>query len=65
MKSGKEKTAHLEKMKPIGDRPMARKPVAVALPIELDEWVRSLPNRSEWLREAVAEKYEREQQHQS
>lgn len=62
MKFGKEKTAHLEKMKPLGDRAMARKPVAVALPVELDEWVRSLPNRSEWLRNAIAAAYEKEQQ---
>lgn len=47
-----------------GDRPMSSKPVAVALPVELDTWVRSLPNRSQWLREAIVEKYEREQKSQ-
>ncbi len=39
-----------------------QKPVSLLLPPELDEFVRSLPSgkRSEWLRAAVAEKYERE-----
>lgn len=32
----------------------------VRLPLELDAYVRSLPNKAEWLREAIAEKYERE-----
>lgn len=45
-----------------GEKAMSRKAVAVALPLELDEFVRSLPNRAEWLREAIAEKYQREQQ---
>lgn len=40
--------------------PMARKPVSVILPVDKDEYVRSLPNRTEWLREAIAEKIERE-----
>ena len=37
------------------------KPVSVMLPPALDDWVRSLDNRSEWIRQAIAEKYEREQ----
>ncbi len=37
------------------------KPVSVMLPPELDSWVRSLENRSEWIRQAIIEKYEREQ----
>ena len=36
-------------------------PVCVILPPELDSWVRSLDNRSDWIRQAIAEKYEREQ----
>ena len=35
-------------------------PVSVKLPPELDAIVRSLPNRSEFLREAIAEKAIRE-----
>lgn len=37
-----------------------QKPVSVMLPPELDSWVRSLDNRSEWIRQAILEKYERE-----
>jgi hypothetical protein len=40
-------------------------PISVLLPIEIDSLVRSLPNRSQWLREAIAEKLEKEQQMQS
>ena len=39
---------------------VARKPVAVKLPPEIDEFVRSLPNRTEWLRNAIAAQYERD-----
>lgn len=41
--------------------PLAKTPVSVFLPLEVDEFVRSLPNRTEWLREAIKEKLEREQ----
>lgn len=41
---------------------LARKPVSVMLPERLDREVRSLPNRTEWLREAIAEKLERDKQ---
>lgn len=43
-----------------GDKAMSRKPIGVLLPMELDAFVRSLPNKSEWVRAAIAEKYERE-----
>jgi predicted GNAT superfamily acetyltransferase len=36
------------------------KPVCVMLPPDLDEFVRGLPDRSQWLREAIREKIERE-----
>jgi Arc/MetJ-type ribon-helix-helix transcriptional regulator len=35
------------------------KPICVKLPPELDEFIRGLPNRSEWLREAIEEKKQR------
>ena len=35
-------------------------PISVLLSAEIDQIVRSLPNRSEFLREAVREKLERE-----
>lgn len=59
-KLGKGRADHLTRLKPNGDRAMSRKPVAVALPVEIDDWVRSLPNRSEWLRQAIADAYQRE-----
>ena len=40
------------------------KPVSVMLPPELDGWERSLDNRSEWIRQAILEKFEREQSDQ-
>lgn len=45
-------------------KPMAKQPVSVLLTAELDEFVRSLPDRTEWLRAAIADAYEREQQQQ-
>lgn len=56
-------TEHQDKVrfKPAyGKTALSRKPVSVLLPHELDEFVRSLPNRTEWLRDAIAEKYQRE-----
>lgn len=50
------------KLKPLyGDEALAKKAVCVNLPKDLDEFVRSLPNRAEWLREAIAEKRAREE----
>lgn len=48
------------KLTPFYGEAMASKPVAVRLAKEIDAYVRSLPNRTEWLREAIAEKYERD-----
>lgn len=42
------------------DEPVAETAVSVKLPKELDIWVRSLPNRAEWLRRAIADAYERD-----
>lgn len=46
--------------KPIGDKAFCRKPVCVLLPPELDEYVRSLPNRTEWLRQAIMVQIDRD-----
>ena len=35
-------------------------PISVMLPADMDAIVRALPNRSEWMRAAIAEKLERE-----
>lgn len=40
---------------------VARKSISVKLPPEIDKFVRSLPNRTEWVRRAIADAYEREQ----
>ncbi|MDS3860988.1 hypothetical protein RIF25_09220 [Thermosynechococcaceae cyanobacterium BACA0444] len=41
------------------DKPTAQ-PVCVALTYDIDELVRKLPNRSEWLRRVITEAAERE-----
>jgi hypothetical protein len=43
-----------------GDLPIAKQPITVRLPEDIDVIVRSLPNRTEWLREAIVEKLDRE-----
>ena len=42
-----------------------QKPVSVMLPEEIDAIVRAMPNRSEFIRQAIIEKLEREQSAQS
>lgn len=37
-----------------------QKPVSVMLPPEMDSVVRALPNRSDFIRQAIAEKLEKE-----
>ncbi len=37
-----------------------QKPVSVMLPEDIDRIVRALPNRSEFIRQAIAEKIEKE-----
>lgn len=44
---------------------LASKPISVFLPKELDQIVRALPNRSEWLRQVIAEAVQREQAEQA
>jgi hypothetical protein len=43
-----------------GDVAMAKQPITVRLPEDIDAIVRALPNRTEWLREAIMEKLDRE-----
>lgn len=50
-----------EKSKGLGTQYGKSKPVSVLLPPELEAWVRALDNRSDWIRGAITEKYEREQ----
>lgn len=39
---------------------MAEQPLSVRVGVKIDQYVRSLPNRAEWLRSAIEEKYEKE-----
>jgi hypothetical protein len=43
-----------------GDVPMAKQPITVRLPEDIDAIVRVLPNRTEWLRSAILQKLARE-----
>ncbi len=47
-----------QKLAPMGDKAMAVSPLAVRVPIYIDEYVRSLPDRTEWLRKAIARQME-------
>ena len=40
----------------------SHKPVSVMLPPDIDAYVHALPNRSEWLRQAIREKIQRDKQ---
>ena len=42
----------------------ADKPLTVRVETELDAWVRALPNRTEWLRQAISAQYQREMEKQ-
>lgn len=44
-----------------GEVPLTSSPMSVRLPPELDAIVRSLPNRTAWLRDAIIEKLQREE----
>jgi hypothetical protein len=50
------------KIKPYNEEAMAKKTLATRVPVEIDDYVRSLPNKAEWLRQAIMEKIERELQ---
>ena len=50
------------KLKQLGEEAMAKLPLAVRVPVDIDEYVRSLPNRAEWLRKLIVEAVERERQ---
>lgn len=52
------------KFKHLYEEPLADQNVGARLPLSLDKFVRSLPNKSDWIRAAIAEKYEREVQQQ-
>lgn len=41
-------------MKRVYEEQMAKIPLSVRMPVEIDNYVPSLPNRTEWLRKAIA-----------
>ncbi len=49
----KNKLDNLEPFKPMGDEALARYPICVKLPIELDKAIRALPNTSSWVRNVL------------
>lgn len=51
---------HQTRFKPIGDRALAERPVAVKLPQHVDAAIRDLALPSEWLRRVICEAAERE-----
>jgi hypothetical protein len=55
----KDKTQEIE-LPPMIGATKDSKPLTVRLPLELEVYVLSQPNRSAWLREAVREKMERD-----
>lgn len=50
------------KFVPTGAPAMAEKPIAVRLPVEIDDVVRSMPNRAEFLREVITKAVLEQQQ---
>lgn len=54
----------LTQFKPSGEKAFSRKPTSVLLPVEMHEYVHSLPNRAEWLRQAIAAQIERDRMKQ-
>jgi hypothetical protein len=63
-------TEHLKKDRFVvkGDSPLAKVPLSVRVPEDIDAYIRSLPDRNNWLQNAIVEKAkealanEREQQ---
>ncbi len=44
----------------VGSEPVAEQPISVKLPLTIDAYVRSRPNRADWLRKVIAEAVKRE-----
>lgn len=48
------------KYKRLHPEPLADTMTSVRLPVHLHEWVRSLPNKADWLRDVIADAHEKE-----
>lgn len=51
--------------KRVGEELMAAQPITVKLPLSADAYVRSLPNRAEWLRKAIDAQIKQDMKEQS
>lgn len=60
----KDETKRISRFESPYEKPMAEKPLSVRVEVDIDAYVRSLPNRTEWLREVIADAYERDIQAQ-
>jgi len=49
------------KLKSTSLEPLAESPITVRLSVDLDKFVRSRPDRTEWLRRVIAEAVEKEE----
>lgn len=51
-------TGHLKEVqyKVKGDYPLAKSPLSVRVPEDIDAYIRSLPDRNNWLQNAIVEK---------
>lgn len=56
-------TKHLKdhQFKPLDEKPLRRVPVSVKLPPDVDDYVRSQPNRNQWLIAAIRDRMAKEQ----
>jgi hypothetical protein len=55
-----DKLDNLKPFTPEGEEALSRKPLCVKLDREIDEKVRSLPNKSAWLRRVITEAVQKE-----
>lgn len=57
---GHNKNKQVSRFESPYEKPMAERPLSVRVEVDVDTYVRSLSNRTEWLRQAIVEKYERD-----
>ena len=61
MSNPNPKTDHLKPYQAIAsENPLAEKPLTIRVPIDIDEAIRALPNRSVWMRRVLTEAAQRE-----
>lgn len=61
MSNPNPKTDHLKPYQAhASENPLAGKPLTIRVPIDVDQAIRSLPNRSAWMRRVLTEAAQRE-----